>query len=986
MFFFKRLKFFAVAVAVLSCVVPAVAQQGGGLRGTVTDPTGAVIPGATVVLQSATSAKYTATSGADGTYVLRGVPAGTYQLNVVAGGFASYMRPAVQVAADAVRSLDVKMQIELQQEQVEVSDNGSALDTNAASNASALVIKGKDLDALSDDPDELSNELQALAGPSAGPNGGQIYVDGFSNGTLPPKSSIREIRVNQNPFSAQYDALGYGRIEILTKPGTDKLHGQVNLNGNANFLNTTWSPITNGVVAPQPAPPDYHSLLVMANLSGPLSKRSSFFLSYNRRGLADNNVVNATVLDSNLQPVSLIQYVGNPRTRLEVSGRLDYQLAENNTLTVRYEYGSNSEDNDGIGQFNLPSTGYNSNQSQNQLQVSDTQIFGSKVVNETRFMWQRGVSAQDPLSTAQTVQVSGAFTDGGSSQGQQNDTLNRYEFQDYVSMALGRHAVKFGARLRDGNDDNTSYQGFNGTYVFSGLDAYQITLQGQQNGLTPAEIRALGGGAAQYNRVVGTPVAKVNVFDAGLYAEDDWKFKPNLTMSYGLRYEMQTDINDHADFGPRVGVAWGIGKNKVGAPKAIVRGGFGIFFDRFMSTNILQAERQNGVNQQIVSVTNPDTFPLPIERGPIAGPVPMAAPTSSGAVPGRYQIDPKLHASYTMQTGASIEKQLTKTATVSVTYLNAIGEDGYLTRNINAPLTGTYNPADPTSGVRPNGVLENIYQYCSQGAFSQNQVITNMSMRATKGVTLFGFYVLNWATADSNGANSQPSNPYNLLEDKGRANYDVHQRLFLGGSTTLKYGFVLSPFLVASSSAPFNITTGTDLNGDFQYTDRPAFATDMSSPTVVKTKYGNFETDPGPFEPRIPINYANGPARFTMNVRLAKNFGFGPKVGSSAGGPGPGGPPGGGFGGARAGGGGGGGGFGGPRGGGGPMGGAPSSSHRYNLSFSVQALNVFNIVNLANPTGVLTSAQFGESNALAGQIYSSSTAIRRVFLQAQFTF
>ena len=126
----------------------------------------------------------------------------------------------------------------VEQQQVEVSDEATGVDTSADNNAGAMVIKGKDLDALSDDPDELQNELNALAGPSAGPNGGQIYIDGFTGGQLPPKSSIREIRINQNPFSAQYDKLGYGRIEILTKPGTDKFHGMFMINGNDSAFNS----------------------------------------------------------------------------------------------------------------------------------------------------------------------------------------------------------------------------------------------------------------------------------------------------------------------------------------------------------------------------------------------------------------------------------------------------------------------------------------------------------------------------------------------------------------------------------------------------------------------------------------------------------------------------------------------------------------------------------------------------------------------------
>ena len=125
----------------------------------------------------------------------------------------------------------------VQEEKVEVSETTTKVDVNPENNAGAIVMTGKDLESLSDDPDELQSELQALAGPSAGPNGGQIYIDGFTAGQLPPKASIREIRINQNPFSAEYDKLGYGRIEVLTKPGTDQFHGQLFLTGNTAGFN-----------------------------------------------------------------------------------------------------------------------------------------------------------------------------------------------------------------------------------------------------------------------------------------------------------------------------------------------------------------------------------------------------------------------------------------------------------------------------------------------------------------------------------------------------------------------------------------------------------------------------------------------------------------------------------------------------------------------------------------------------------------------------
>src|SRR5204862_3090669 len=186
---------------------------------------------------------------------------------------------------------------------------------------SSVVLKGKDLDALSDDPDELSDELQALAGPSAGPNGGQIYIDGFTGGQLPPKSSIREIRINQNPFSAEYDKLGYGRIEVFTKPGTDKFHGQVSVQGNSSAFN-----------APNPFVSDespYYSTIYNGNIGGPINQEGIVLFWFQRRNINEVSIVNAIVLgsDPGLTPTPFNQSVSNPRTRTNVGTRFDYQVS-----------------------------------------------------------------------------------------------------------------------------------------------------------------------------------------------------------------------------------------------------------------------------------------------------------------------------------------------------------------------------------------------------------------------------------------------------------------------------------------------------------------------------------------------------------------------------------------------------------------------------------------------------------------------------------
>src|ERR1700677_3400035 len=255
----------------------------GTLRGHITDPSGALIPGAKITVSNASGSPVgSITADSSGAYAVSGLAPGGYVLHATFSGFAPFNSPLIVLAAGQSKRVDISMAIEIAQQSVTVTDDTPQVNIDASGNSSAIVLKGKDLDALSDDPDELSSELTALAGPSAGPNGGQIYIDGFTGGQLPPKSAIREIRINQNPFSAEFDKLGYGRIEILTKPGTDKLHGQFLAQGNDNLFNTA-NPFTTVI-------PAYHSLQFSGNLNGALSKWASFFVSVDQRNNQNDSI------------------------------------------------------------------------------------------------------------------------------------------------------------------------------------------------------------------------------------------------------------------------------------------------------------------------------------------------------------------------------------------------------------------------------------------------------------------------------------------------------------------------------------------------------------------------------------------------------------------------------------------------------------------------------------------------------------------------
>jgi hypothetical protein len=948
------------------------AQSTGRLHGVVTDPSGAVIPGASISLKPKSGDAVATKSDGAGNYDVKGLRPGTYSVSVTAEGFTSAVMP-VEIIAGQEKKLDLPLQIATKEEKVLVESEATKVNTNPENNASSVVISGKDLDALSDDPDELQNELQALAGPSAGPNGGQIYIDGFTGGQLPPKSSIREIRINQNPFSAQYDRMGFGRIEILTKPGTDQPHGQFFYNDN-HALFDAMNPFA-------AAEPDFSSEIFNGNVGGPLSKKASYFLNFERRDIQDAAIINGSAFSSaGLTPVA----VSNPRVRMAINSRLDYQLTAGNTLMVRYQYSHNSEQNNGVGPLALPSQAYNQTSYEHTLQLSDTQVLNPHAVNETRFEFERGGTNQNSLTAGAAIQVAGTFTEGGNAIGLGSTTSDHYELQNYTSINRGQHFMRFGGRLRATSENINSTTNFNGTFLFSATVDPVTRLQ------TATALQNFAAGKpSQFTIAAGTPGISSDYVDAGLYAEDDWKIRPNMTLSYGLRFETQNGIGDHGDWAPRLGFAWGLDARKNAPAKTILRTGFGIFYDRFGQNLIVQAQRFNGSNQKLYTIT---LDPLGTNQAALSGlyaslpALPsiqtIAGLTTAGTT--TYSVDPSLRAPYTMQAAASLERQLSKASTLSVTYVHAQGVHQLFSINNNAFLPGA-TPA---------------YLYLSEGVFKQNQMITSFNMRVGTKVTVFSYYSLSYANGDSSGPNSIPSDPVRgITADYGRTVFDVRNRLFLGGTIALKYGFRASPFIVANSGSPFNITTGTDLNGDSIFNDRPALASAATLPgNLRETPWGNFDVAPGANDPRIPAYFGTSPALYTLNLRLSKTFGIGPKLQTTAennpqqgrGQGSPGGGPGGGRGPGGPGGEHGGPGGRGPGGGpGGPMGGifgGERSNQRYSLTFSVHARNILNHVNGAPPLGDLSSPEFGRSTSLAGGVFNTQSASRRMDFQVGFAF
>jgi hypothetical protein len=906
-------------------------QSAGSISGRIIDPTGAVILRARIFLTSPTGQTTATNSNREGVFQFQGLAQGKYSISVENAGFLPFTLADVNVEAGALQNIQVKLEIAVKQEKVQVLDESPNVGISPTDNASTMVFKGKNFDAFSDDPDELLSDLHALAGPLAGPNAAQIYIDGFTNGTLPPKNAIREIRINQSPFSAEYDRLGYGRVEVFTKPGTERFHSQLMFLANANVLNTVnpffYSP--SGIPAQVS---DYLARDYIASFSGPLNKKSSIAFNLERRSIEDEAVVNAQTSLTN----QIHQTVPLSRMRMNLSPRLDFQVTPSNTFTVRYQYLQDEQNDNGVGALVEKSQGYNLGNQEHVLQLSDTQVLGPRTLDEIRFQYIRSRLEKNAVSRAVGIVIPGADTSGGNAIFHSADLNNRLEFQNYLSMSRSNHLFNFGGRLRVSRESSLLVNNPSGTFTFNSISA---TIP------------------SQYTLDVGPPLADLTFADAGLFLQDDWKLRPYFTLSYGLRYETQTNIHDKSDFAPRVGLSWGLGHKS--APPVVLRAGWGMFYERFPQSLVLQAIR----NQQEYVVTNPAclaAYPAP----------PSLACSSSPTV---YETAPNLASPSTSQTAISLERPLGKLGRLSVTYMNSRGIHQLLLDNINAPL----DTSDPVSS-RPDSARGNVYQYRSGGTFKQNQLIANGSIRAGTRLSLNAYYALSYASSNISGTVESPGFPsaqYNLSADYGRASFDVRHRLFVGGTLSLPWLIRLSPFMFANSGEPYNLTVGQDRNGDSIRNDRPGLVS-TTTPYISPCGSGLFlDPAPSPGEKIVPRNCATGPTLVNVNLKVSKAFRIGKKGERSAQNSGFGGPaPAGGIGVST------------PRGVG--SSGLATSDGRYTLAVGATIHNLFNTVNAATPIGVVGSPFFGQSIALAAAPFSSSTsaANREIQLGVRFEF
>ena len=1003
--------YFSVAACVLA------QQTTGALKGTVTDQLGSLVVGAKVTLRNARGVSTTANTNSAGIYEFRRLEAGKYELRIDSPGFSVFEDKAVEIRPRELKTLDAQLEVAIEEQQVTVDDRN--ISTDADNNANAIVLRGKELEALPNDPQALASALQAMAGPIDPEAGGQaqIKVDGFSNGQIPPKEAIREVRINNNPFSAENEFPGWNGIEIFTQPGADKWHGGFSFDFNDESLNSR-NPFTT-----KRAP--YQHRGYNFSLSGPvIPKRASFSFYFGRYASDANSIVNARILDPvTLRPVTVNESFVTPDVNNYGNARFDFKINKVHTIVGRFNYNRSTQDQQGIGGYSLPSRAYRGLRSFLVVQLTETALINEKTVNETRFQFTRNRFNQSSIVDAFALNVQDSFSGGGSQVGASSNDTDRYELQNFTSWTHGNHFLKVGGRLRHVKVDSVSPGNFGGTWTFAGgrgprlddndqvvlvnnqpeiidlssLERYRRTLAFTRAGMTPAAIRLLGGGATQFSIAGGNPEALVKQTDVAVYMQDEWRVRPNFTLSPGFRYENQSNIDSNYNFAPRIAFAWSpvFGHKKAapkevpkpaatpatgtagatpapaagpapsGPPKTVFRGGLGVFYWRTSEDITLQAIRFNGTNQQQFLVTNPavlDLFPL----------VPSVDTLDDFAQPQiRRVLNDDFQTSRQLRFMFTVERSLPANVKLSLTYMHSRAARNQRLVNINAPLGGTFISGVPNSGVRPLGAdAGNVLEYQSNGHSVTNTLSVNINGTLKKKLQFWGGYNLNKGRATDSGQSGSPFDAYDFSHEYARGNFSSLSFMYGGGSYSGPHNINLNMFMIANSGYPFNITTGRDTNGDTYFSERPAFATDLNEPGVIVTPLGAFDPTPSAGQTIIPRNFGRGPGFVSVNISMSKTVKFGKAIEPKA-----------------------------------PPPGAPKTTDAtkdqkppakqpvqrpYSLTFSVNTFNILNRTNRGNPVGNMSSPFFlkspsGSNNFSFGP-GAGSGGNRLITLRVRFSF
>ncbi|MFN0110251.1 MAG: carboxypeptidase regulatory-like domain-containing protein [Blastocatellia bacterium] len=743
------------------------------ITGTVFDPSGAVLTEAKVTLRNlANRAEQSKTTDRRGQFRFARLAVGDYEVEVRKEGFKPTVTQ-VKVIATPPTALQIVLPIADLRADAAVVDQTNQVSTNPDDNLNVIKL---DRDALRKLP-SLGNDVIATAATlldagSVGSGGATVIVDGLeSKKKKIPASQIQEVRINQNPYSAEFSRPGRGRIEVITKAGSPEYHGEFNFTFRDYHLDARNAFATT-------RPPEQRRIYD-GNLSGPLGngKKSSFLFGVARE---EENLQSVVFAETPMGIIS--QNVAYPNHDTELFLRVNHQVGEKTTLSIRYEHTFDSTRNGGVGGFNLPEVATNSAGRDHEVYFTFRRILSPKLVNEfTLRAGSESGSTRGERLNAPRIIVLDAFT-GGGSQVDRHSTVTQFQFNEIISWTQGKHFVKGGVNIpnitRIGSSDRSN---FGGTFSFSTLADYL------NNRPFLFSINQGDGHLVFWQR------------DFGAFVQDNILVRPNFSVGAGLRYDWQNYLGDGNNFAPRVTFAYAPGKQR----KTVIRGGAGVFYDRTGGSPISDILRFDGRRLRQVTLSNPG-YPYPLSTGGT-----LAAKPSNIV---RFQ--PDISSPYTIQTSLGVERQLTKSLTATASYINTRGLKLFRSRNLNAPFPPSSEP--PDLGI---GVLRQVESSARMQSHALELTLRGKVSRYFNGTAQ---YTLGRAHNNAGGINALPANNYDLSLEWSRAEFDERHRFNLLGSIEAGDWFNLGLTLSLGSGSPYNLTTGRDDNHDTVANDRPA--------------------------------------------------------------------------------------------------------------------------------------------------------------------
>ncbi len=811
--------------------------------GQVLDTTGAAVMDATVTLPSIRAELHTDREGRFSTTCL---PAGPYELTVVAPSFGSVTR-SILVGAGS-RPTVVRLDPETVQTEVTAAVTASGVSSEDI--AGSRTLETSDIAQLADDPDEFGRQLQVLAAAAGGAPGEAIVtVNGFQNsGQIPPKSSIAFIRINPDLFSSEYARPPYqgGRVEIYTKPGQSALHGSLFTTQSGQYVN-----------AKDPFSPSRAAIGKQrygGELSGPIRKnRSDFALALEHRQIDQFAVVDAETLDSNGNAQNNTANVAAPQSLWEASARFGLMLNPKNNLTATYTANVNELASQGVGGTVLAEAGYGSVQSEHVLQLANLQTISANLVHETRLGYTWRYRTDMPNSAAPSLQVAGAFTGGGVTTGPLRSHERDLEVDDDILYSHGRHSLKAGLELLDTSLHNSSPTNFNGTYVFggdgnlTGFEQYRNALLGQP-----------GGTPTQFDVTTGTAAVSLNQLQAVLYAQDQWKLRPRLQLALGVRWAMQNAPRTVGNIAPRVGMAWSPDRKQ----KTVFHARIGLFFGAVDPETTLADLQLNGTMQRQLQINN-----APYLSNPLSG---TSLPTGTSTITTLRAPLPPLSQTPSLQSHLGVEHDFPRHWHAQVNLYLVHGWDLLRSRDINAPLDQS-----PT-GQRPLAQNLNLYQFQQSGRIGGNVLFAGLDQHSLKHLQLFAGYIRMDLRGDADAATLFPQNSNSDAGEIARPSWEATHHLIAFANYVLPRATNLSVQFDAASGLPYNVTTGFDNNGDGVFNDRPTFGTNPAA-TLYRTRFGTLSPDAAGTS--IGRNAGTLPWNVHLDANLSHSFALPHKAG-----------------------------------------------------------------------------------------------------------